>query len=94
MPKLNSRQEAAFPLSDERAIVARLLTRGDNVARYIAAMYPFLLLRGGMQTLFLTLTRLFGKCMQVRSQAYRLLLVFRIILGPSGFPRALVLPGI
>ncbi|KYQ59028.1 hypothetical protein ALC60_01964 [Trachymyrmex zeteki] len=40
-----------------------------------------------MQTLFLTLTCLFGKCMQVRSQAYRVPLVFRIILGPSGFPR-------
>jgi len=40
-----------------------------------------------MQTLFLALTCLFGKCMQVRSQAYRVPLVFRIILGPSGFPR-------
>ncbi|KYN36728.1 hypothetical protein ALC56_08519 [Trachymyrmex septentrionalis] len=40
-----------------------------------------------MQTLFLTLTCLFGKCMQVRSQAYLVPLVFRIILGPSGFPR-------
>lgn len=40
-----------------------------------------------MQTLFLTLTCLFGKCMQVRSQAYRVPLVFRIILGPLGFPR-------
>ncbi|EFN64806.1 hypothetical protein EAG_03576 [Camponotus floridanus] len=39
------------------------------------------------EILFLTLTCLFGKCMQVRSQAYRVPLVFRIILGPSGFPR-------
>lgn len=43
--------------------------------------------RENTRAVFLTLTRLFGKCMQVGSQAYRLPLVPGIILGPSGFPR-------
>lgn len=49
---------------------------------YILLNVFFFPRRENTRAVFLTLTRLFGKCMQVRSQAYRLPLVPGIILGP------------